>query len=76
MIYDSTLAFTQYQCDKETCKESNLSMSACEYEAPTTTLGSYALGEPCLKFAGRLRQKTVEGLLHTVQHAVYALQEA
>ncbi len=38
-------------------------MSAWEYEAPTTTLGSYALGESCLTFAGRLRQKAVEGFL-------------
>jgi hypothetical protein len=64
MIYGLLLAFTQYHCGKETCKESNLSRSACEYEAPTTTLGSYALGEVCLTFAGRLRQKAVEGLLH------------
>ena len=37
-------------------KESNLRMSAWEYDAPKTALGSVAFPEPFLAFAGRFRQ--------------------
>ena len=47
----------------KTDKESNLRMSAWEYDAPKTALGSVAFPEPFLAFAGRLRQNGEEFLL-------------
>ena len=38
-------------------KESNLRMSVCEYDAPTTMLGSAVFEETFLVFPGLLRQK-------------------
>lgn len=38
-------------------KESNLRMSVCEYDAPTTILGSPAFEETFLGLLGLLRQK-------------------
>lgn len=38
-------------------KESNLRMSVCEYDAPTTRLGSAAFEETLLELLGLLRQK-------------------
>ena len=47
----------------ETYKESKLSMSAWEYEAPTTSFESDVLYDPFLLFAGRFRQNGDVGLL-------------
>ena len=53
--------------DPNTYKESNLSMSAWEYEAPTTIFGSEPLEEPFLVIEGRLRQKADVDLLAICQ---------
>ena len=50
-----------------TYKESNLSMSAWEYEAPTTIFGSEPLEEPFLVIEGRFRQKAEVDLLTICQ---------
>ena len=52
-----TLVRSTRECGRrKTDKESNLRMSAWEYDAPKTALGSVAFPEPFLAFAGRFRQ--------------------
>lgn len=51
---------------RATDRESNLSISAWEYEAPTTMFGSEPLEEPFLVADGLLRQKGEVDLLEDV----------
>ena len=61
-----TVSRSQEHVQDTAYKESNLRISVCEYDAPTTMLGSAAFEETFLGLLGLLRQKGEVFLLKMV----------